>query len=137
MYIKDPQPKRKNSYLRKLEERSEMKIIKINTKMKKITVIKTSSTTAVDLQHLKVKGKDFCLTKNNCITISIQKNSPIHKLILKMQQILRSHEQNSHGHFWPCSSKNHWINFLAFLNLYLHAENQFVPSVHILRYSLF
>ena len=58
LYIKDPQPKRKNSYLRKLEdeERSEMKIIKINTKMKKITVIKTSSTTAVDLQHLKVKG---------------------------------------------------------------------------------
>ena len=35
----------------------------------------TRTTTAVDPQHSKVKGQDICLTKNYCITISIQKIS--------------------------------------------------------------
>ena len=58
----------------------------------------TRSTTAADSWHLKVK-EDISLTKNHCITISIQKTSSIHKLIFKMQQILASHEQTIHGHF--------------------------------------
>ena len=50
--------------------------------------------------HLKVKVKDIeynvCLTKNYCITVSMQKINPIHTLI---QQILGSHELNDHVHF--------------------------------------
>ena len=48
------------------------------------------STTAVDW-HLKVKDKkwDVGLTKNYCITVSMQKISSIHKLV---RQILGSHE---------------------------------------------
>ena len=38
-------------------------------------------TTAVDPRHLKVK-EDISLTKNYCITISIQKITFIHKFIL-------------------------------------------------------
>ena len=52
-----------------------------------------TSTTAVDW-HLKVKDieYDVGLTKNNCITVSMQKLSSIHILILMIQQILGSHE---------------------------------------------
>ena len=68
-----------------------------NLQKKKHIHAQTRSTTAVDPQHLKVE-EDISLTKNYCITISIQKISSIHKFILKMQQILGSHEP-SHGHF--------------------------------------
>ena len=56
----------------------------------------TSTTTVA--WHLKVEDKncDVGLTKNYCITVSMQKISSIHKLI---QQILRSHELNDHAHF--------------------------------------
>ena len=56
-----------------------------------------TSTTAV-AWHLKVKDieYDVGLTKNNCITVSMQKNSSIHKFI---QQILGSHEINGNAHF--------------------------------------
>ena len=57
-------------------------------------------------QHLKVKEYDISLTKNYCITIRIQKISSIHKLILKIQQVLGSHELEGHGHFGPCPPKN-------------------------------
>ena len=59
-----------------------------------------TSTTAVDW-HLKVKDieYDVSLTKKYCTNVSMQKISLIHKLILKMQQILGSHELNSHAHF--------------------------------------
>ena len=55
-----------------------------------------ASKTAINW-HLKVKDIVYNagLTKNYCITISIQKPS-IHKLI---QQILGSHELNEHAHF--------------------------------------
>ena len=48
--------------------------------------------------HLKVKNIEYNvgLTKNYCITVSMQKISSIHKLI---QQILGSHELNSHAYF--------------------------------------
>ena len=49
-------------------------------------------------QHLKVK-EDISLTKNYCITISIQKITFIHKFILKMQQMLGSHELTGYEHF--------------------------------------
>ena len=56
-----------------------------------------TSTTAEDW-HLKVKNKkcDVGLTKNYCITVSMQKISSIHKLI---QQIFGSHELNDHINF--------------------------------------
>ena len=58
-----------------------------------------TSTTAVD-RHLKVKDiKHVGLTKNYCITVSIQKISSIHILIFKMHQIFESHELNGHAHF--------------------------------------
>ena len=38
----------------------------------------------------------------------------IHKFILKIQQILGSHELKGHGNFLSRSPKNHWINFLPF-----------------------
>ena len=34
-----------------------------------------------------------------------------HKLILKIQQILGSHELTCPMHFWPCPPKNRWNNF--------------------------
>ena len=60
---------------------------------------------------LKVKDIEYNvgLTKNYCITVSMQKISSIHKLI---QQILGSHELNDHPHFWPGPPKNLWNNFL-------------------------
>ena len=62
-----------------------------------------TSTAAVDWD-IKVKDIEYNagLTKNYCITVSIQKISSIHKLILKIQQILGSHELHGHAHFSPC-----------------------------------
>ena len=57
----------------------------------------TRTTTVVNPQHLNVK-EDINLTKNYCITIIIQKISSVHKLTLKMQQILEFHELTSPGH---------------------------------------
>ena len=56
-----------------------------------------ASKTAINW-HLKVNNieYDIGLTKNYCITVSLQKFSSIHKLI---QQILGSHELNDHAHF--------------------------------------
>ena len=49
--------------------------------------------------------------QNYCITISMQKIRSIHKLILKIQQILSSNELKSKGFFLPNPPKNRWINF--------------------------
>ena len=48
-----------------------------------------TSTIGVDW-HSKIKDTEYNvgLTKNDCITVSMQKISSIHKLILKTQQIL-------------------------------------------------
>ena len=54
-----------------------------------------TSKTAVNW-HLKVKDINVVLTKNYCITVSMQKISSIHKLI---QQVLGSHELNGHAQF--------------------------------------
>ena len=71
-----------------------------------------TSAPAVDW-HLKVKDIEYNvgLIKNYCITVSMQKISSIHKLILKIQQILGSHELNDHAHFWLQPPQNHWNNF--------------------------
>ena len=60
--------------------------------------------------HVKIKDIEYTvgLTKNYCITVSMQKISSIHKLI---QLILGSHELNNHTYFWPGPLKNHWNNF--------------------------
>ena len=59
-----------------------------------------ASTTAVDW-HLKGKKieHDVGVTENFCITVSMQKISSTHNLILKIQQTLGSHELN--GHVYP------------------------------------
>ena len=65
-----------------------------------------ASTTAVDW-HLKVKYIEYNVgvTKNYCITVSMQKISSIHTLILKIQQIWGSHELNKWSHpFLPHSA---------------------------------
>ena len=70
------------------------------------------STTVADW-HLKVKDIEYDdgLTKNYCITVSMQKVSSIHTLI---QQILGSHELNSHAQFLTTPSqksvKNFWLS---------------------------
>ena len=48
--------------------------------------------------HLKLKDIEYNvdLTKNYCITVSMQKISSVHKLV---QQILGYHELNGHAHF--------------------------------------
>ena len=48
--------------------------------------------------HVKIKDIEYTvgLTKNYCITVSMQKISSIHKLI---QLILGSHELNDHTYF--------------------------------------
>ena len=62
--------------------------------------------------------------------ISIEKISSIHKFILKIQQIFGSHEIKSLGHFLTTPTQTSLNQLLAFLNLYQHAKNQFLPSVH-------
>ena len=56
-----------------------------------------TSANAVDL-NLKFKDIDYDagLTKNCCIPVIIRKISSIHKVILNIQQILGSHEQNGY-----------------------------------------
>ena len=51
----------------------------------------------MDSQHLKVKRHNICLTKNYCITISIQKISSIHKFMLKIKQSFGSQELKGCG----------------------------------------
>ena len=86
-----------------------------------VTARGLASKTAVNW-HLKVKDIEYNvgLTKNYCITVSMQKISSIHKLI---QQILGSHELNGH-------IQKSLKLVLVFLNLHQHAKNQFIPSTH-------
>ena len=62
-----------------------------------VTAIGLTSKTAVN-RHLKVKDIQYNagLTRSYCIIVSMQKISPIHKLV---QQILGSHELNGHTQF--------------------------------------
>ena len=76
-------------------------------------VLTKTSTTAMEPHHLKVKDTkwEISLTKNYCISINMQKISPILKFFGKIQQILRSHELKSRTHFWPLQPKNNRSNF--------------------------
>ena len=47
---------------------------------------------------------------------------------LQIEHILESHELKTYAHFWLHPPKNH--QFLTILNLYQHAKNQFIPSIH-------
>ena len=71
-----------------------------------------ANTTAVDW-HSKVKDieHNVGLTKNYCMTVSMQKISSIHKLLLKIHWILGSRKLNGHAHFWPHPTKNQRNNF--------------------------
>ena len=63
------------------------------------TARRLTSTTAVVLAtEVKNKKCDVGLIKKYCITVSMQKTSSIHKLIL---HILVSRELNDCIHFWP------------------------------------
>ena len=61
-------------------------------------------------------------SKNYCIPLSIQKISSVHKLILKMPQILRSYELTCHGQPFLITPTKILNQLLAFLNLYQHAK---------------
>ena len=76
-------------------------------------VLTKTSTTAMEPHHLKVKDTkwEISLTKYYCISINMQKISPILKFFGKIQQILRSHELKSRTHFWPLQPKNNRSNF--------------------------
>ena len=77
--------------------------------------------------HLKVKYIEYNvgLTQNYCIPVSTQKLSSIQKLI---RQIFGSYELNDQAHFWPCTPKNHWNNFL--LSWICTTVHQFISSIH-------
>ena len=67
----------------------------------------TRSTTAVDPRHLKVKTYNQNLLHH----YPQSKNQLNSYIILRIQQILGSHQLKDHDHFLPHSPKNHWINF--------------------------
>ena len=67
--------------------------------MDNIRRLKRRSTSAVDSRHLKIKEKDTSLTKNDCVTIRIQKISLFDKFIPKIHPILWYHELKGHGRF--------------------------------------
>ena len=56
----------------------------------------------------------------------LSKSSSTHKL---MQQILGSHELKGDSHLLTMHTQKSLNQLLAFLNLYQHAKNQFIPSV--------
>ena len=87
------------------------------------TTMGLTNKTAVNW-HLKVKDTEYNvgLTKNYCITVSMEKSSSIHKLIW---QVLGSHELNGNA-----QTQKSLKLLLAFLNLHQHAKNQFIPSTH-------
>ena len=89
-----------------------------------------TNTTGVEW-HLKVKDieYDVSLTKNYFTAVSMHKISSIHKAILKIQQILGSHELNGHAWFLPMPTQKSSKYVLAFLNLHQHVKNQFVASI--------
>ena len=54
--------------------------------------------------------------------------SSIHVFILKIQQILGSHELKRPMSFLTKPTQKSLSQLLAFLDLYQHAKNQFTPS---------
>ena len=90
-----------------------------------------TSTTAVDW-HVKVKDTKYNvgLTKNYFITVSMQKISSIHTLVLRESRFegLMNYI-NGHLHFWPCLLKISEITF-SFPEFTPASKNQFIPSIH-------
>ena len=90
------------------------------------TTMGLTNKTAVNW-HLKVKDTEYNvgLTKNYCITVSMEKSSSIHKLIW---QVLGSHELNGNA-----QTQKSLKLLLAFLNLHQHAKissfHQFIPEI--------
>ena len=84
------------------------------------TTMGLTNKTAVNW-HLKVKDTEYNvgLTKNYCITVSMEKSSSIHKLIW---QVLGSHELNGNA-----QTQKSLKLLLAFLNLHQHAK---ISSFH-------
>ena len=68
-----------------------------------------TSTTRVHW-HFKLNDMEdnVSLIINYWIKVSMQRINSIHKLILKILQILGSHELNGHGHFWSHPPYNYW-----------------------------
>ena len=84
------------------------------------TTMGLTNKTAVNW-HLKVKDTEYNvgLTKNYCITVSMEKSSSTHKLIW---QVLGSHELNGNA-----ETQKSLKLLLAFLNLHQHAK---ISSFH-------
>lgn len=83
----------------------------------------------MDHWHLNVKEENISLTENYCIIISIQKFSSIHQFVLMIKLILGFHELKVMSIFDYAHPEITELN-LASLNLYHHAQNLFIPSVH-------
>ena len=49
---------------------------------------------------------------------------------MQKTSMLESRDQTGHIHFWLCPPKKFFDQLLIFVNLYQHAENQFILSVH-------
>ena len=83
-----------------------------------------TSTAARDW-HLKVKDteSDAGITKYYCLTVNMLKISSVHKLTLKVQQILEFHELN--GYILQESLKQ----LLEFLNLHQHLFHQLILEI--------
>ena len=88
-----------------------------------------ASKTAINW-HLKVKDIEYNvgITKNYCITVSMQKISSIHKLIW---QILGSHELNDLTHFLIGPPKNHWNNFRSTMQK-ISSFHQFILEIQLI-----
>ena len=59
----------------------------------------------------------------------MHKISLFYLFIFEIQSILESRDETGHIHFWPSPSKN-FDRLLIFVNLYQHAKNQSISSVH-------
>ena len=71
-----------------------------------------------------MQSKISSLIKNYYITISLQKNSSVHKFILDGQQILESHDLNNHAY----QKKMIQVTF-SFPKLVSVCKNQYILSV--------
>ena len=64
----------------------------------------------------------------------MQKTSLFHLLIFETHlfyiSILEFRDQKDDTHFWLCLPKKFFDQLLNFVNLYQHAKNQFISSVH-------
>ena len=62
--------------------------------------------------------------------ISMQKISLFHLFIFEIQSISEYHDHTCHNHFLTMPTPKIFKHILICMNLYQHAKNQLIPSVH-------